>query len=94
MIEGSVLKREGMKLEIDACTRSEQAGNGKKVAGDRSRTDDHLFTKQVLYQLSYPGIRQSRKQKSEFRIEVEINSRRQHQVCFLPSALCFAANGG
>ena len=25
------------------------------AAGDRNRTDDHLFTKQVLYQLSYPG---------------------------------------
>ena len=26
-----------------------------KKAGDRNRTDDPLLTKQMLYQLSYPG---------------------------------------
>jgi hypothetical protein len=31
------------------------SGDRVNGAGERDRTADHLFTKQVLYQLSYPG---------------------------------------
>jgi hypothetical protein len=49
---------------IQKCPTSK---NGK--AGDRIRTDDHLFTKQVLYQLSYPGI----KSKNIFKSVADFN---------------------
>ena len=57
------MAHEAAKTELDFRGSAPRAGIGKGAirdgAGDPSRTDDLLFTRQLLYQLSYAGIRQA-----------------------------------